>query len=94
MVCGHSRKDISCLLPGICTLVYFNQYFIYQVPLDQAMYATCVVAKYLDTVTVNKSTNFYNTTFPSDMIFTKYVMSKLKILLGNSIFTTDLVFYH
>ena len=37
--------------------------------LDQARYATSVVAKYLDTATVNTSTNFYKTTLPSDMIF-------------------------
>ena len=38
----------------------------------QARYATSIVAKYLDTTTVKASTNFYKTTFPSDMIFTKY----------------------
>ena len=32
MVCGHSRKDISCKIPGICTLVYFNQDFKYEGP--------------------------------------------------------------
>ena len=30
-----------------------------------------VVEKYLDTDTVNASTNFYKTNFPYDMIFTK-----------------------
>ena len=39
---------------------------------DQARYATFIVAKYLDTATVNASTKFYNTTFPPDMILTKY----------------------
>ena len=39
---------------------------------DQARYATSIVAKYLDTVIVKGSTQFYKTTFPSDMIFTKY----------------------
>ena len=38
---------------------------------DQARYATSIVAKYLDTTTVKLSTNFYKTTLPSDMIFTK-----------------------
>ena len=38
---------------------------------DQAIYATSVVAKYLDTATVKTGTIFYKTTFPSDMIFTK-----------------------
>ena len=37
----------------------------------QARYATSVVAKYLDTTTVNTSKTFYKTTLPSDMIFTK-----------------------
>ena len=26
MVFGHSSKDIPCDIPGICTLVYVNQY--------------------------------------------------------------------
>ena len=38
---------------------------------DQDRYSTYVVAKYLDTATIKASTKFYNTTFPSDMIFTK-----------------------
>ena len=38
---------------------------------DQARYDTYIVAKYLDTSTVNTSTKFYNTTIPYDMIFTK-----------------------
>ena len=39
--------------------------------IDQAIYATSIVAKYLGTATVKISTKFYNTAFPSDMIFTK-----------------------
>ena len=42
---------------------------------DQARYATFIVAKYLDTATVKASTKFYKTTFPYDMIFTKYYTS-------------------
>ena len=38
---------------------------------DQVRYATSIFAKYLDTATVKVSTNFYKTTFPDDMIFTK-----------------------
>ena len=37
--------------------------------LDQARYATSIVAKYLDIATVNASTKFYKTTFTADMIF-------------------------
>ena len=39
--------------------------------MDQARYATYIVAKYLDTATVKTNTKFYKTTFSSDMIFTK-----------------------
>ena len=38
---------------------------------DQAIYDTSIVTKYLDTVTVKTSTKFYKITLPSDMIFTK-----------------------
>ena len=41
------------------------------ISVDQAKYATSIVEKYLDTATVKASTKFYNTTLPSDMIFTK-----------------------
>ena len=37
----------------------------------QARYATSIVAKYLDTAIVKVSTEFYKTTFPADIIFTK-----------------------
>ena len=36
---------------------------------DQARYATSIVAKYLDTTTVKASKKFYNTTLTYDMIF-------------------------
>ena len=39
---------------------------------DQDIYATSVVAKYLYTSTVKASTKFYKTTLTSDIIFTKY----------------------
>ena len=43
----------------------------HSISVDKARYATSIVAKYLDTATVKVSKKFYNTTFPSDMIFTK-----------------------
>ena len=43
----------------------------HSISVDQARYATSVLAKYLDTETVNTSAKLYKTTFPSDMIFTK-----------------------
>ena len=41
------------------------------ISVDQARYATSIVAKYLDTATVKVSTKFYKTTLKADMIFTK-----------------------
>ena len=41
------------------------------ISVDQARYVTSIVAKYLDTTTVQVSKKFYKTTFPADMIFTK-----------------------
>ena len=39
--------------------------------MDQARYATSIVAKYLGTATVKVSNKFYKTTLPDDLIFTK-----------------------
>ena len=41
------------------------------ISVDQDRYATYIVAKYLDTVTVKTSKKFYKTNFPSYMIFKK-----------------------
>ena len=43
----------------------------HSISVDQARYVTSIVAKYLDTATVKVSNNFYKTTLPADMIFTK-----------------------
>ena len=43
----------------------------HSISVDQARYATSIVAKYLYTATVQASTKFYDTTLPSYMIFTK-----------------------
>ena len=43
----------------------------HSISVDPARYSTSVVAKYLDTATFKKGTNFYKSTLPSDMIFTK-----------------------
>ena len=43
----------------------------HSISLDQAIYDNSIGAKYLDTATVKSSKKFYNTTLPSDMIFTK-----------------------
>ena len=43
----------------------------HSISVDQDRYATSIVAKYLDTVTVKASKKFYKTTLPPDMIFTK-----------------------
>ena len=44
----------------------------HSISVDQARCATSIVSKYLDTDTVKASKKFYDTTLPSDMIFTKY----------------------
>ena len=74
MVCGYFRKYIPIEILVICTFFHANHNFsdegsLYSV--NQARYVTSIVAKYLDTATVKKSTKFYNTTLPSDIIFTK-----------------------
>ena len=43
----------------------------HSISVDQARYATSVVAKYLDTDTVKVSTKFYKKKLTADMIFTK-----------------------
>ena len=43
----------------------------HSISLDQARYATSIVAKYLDTATVKVSKTIYKTKLPADMIFTK-----------------------
>ena len=41
------------------------------ISVDQARDPASIVAKYLDTATVNKSKKFYKNNVPSDMVFTK-----------------------
>ena len=55
---------------------WFMSIIIYQmkdhsISVDQARYATSIVAKYLVTATVKASTNFHKTTLTSNMKFTK-----------------------
>ena len=51
--------------------IIISQMKDYSISVDQAIYATSIVDKYLDTDTVKTSTKFYNTTLPFDMISTK-----------------------
>ena len=51
--------------------IIISQLKDHSISVDQARYATSVVAKYLDTSTVKVSKKFYKTTLPDDMIFTK-----------------------
>ena len=55
---------------------WFMSIRIYQtkdryISVDQARYATSIVAKYLDTATIKVRNVFYKTTLPADMILTK-----------------------
>ena len=43
----------------------------HSISVDQSIYATSIVAKYLDTATVKVRKKFYNTILKADMIFTK-----------------------
>ena len=43
----------------------------HSISIDQARYATYIVDTYLDNATVKTITKFYNTNFPSYIIFTK-----------------------
>ena len=51
--------------------IIISQLKDHSIYVDQARYATSIVAKYLDTATVKVSTKIYKTTFPADMTFTK-----------------------
>ena len=51
--------------------IIISQMRYHSISVDQNRYATYIVAKYMDTVTVKASTKFYKTKFPSVMIFTK-----------------------
>ena len=63
------------------TSIRISQMKDHSISVDQAIYATSIVEKYLDTSTVKVSTKFYNTTLKSDMILKKMihipVMNKL-----------------
>ena len=63
---GYSHRFIS---------IRIYQLKDHSISMDQARYATSVVEKYLGTVTFKVSTKFYKTTFPAEMIFTKYDVS-------------------
>ena len=55
-------------------MVYINQDFVYEglsISVDKSIYASYIVAKYLDTAIFKTSTKFYKSNFPSDMIFIK-----------------------
>ena len=51
--------------------IIISQLKYHSISVDQARYATSIIAKYLDTAAVKVSNKFYNTTLTDDMIFTK-----------------------
>ena len=57
------------------TSIRISQMKKHSISVYQARYATSIVAKYLDTATLKKSTKFYKTTFPSSVILTKEDLS-------------------
>ena len=74
MVFEYFRKEIHVNFLGYAhwfMSIRISQMKDHSISVDQARYATYIVAKYLDTATVKASTKFYKNTLPSDMIFTK-----------------------
>ena len=59
---GHEHCFMSIIM---------SQIRDHSISVDQARYATSIVAKYLDTTTVKTITKFYKTPLPLYMIFTK-----------------------
>ena len=53
-------------------LIRISQMKDHFISVDKARYDTSTVSKYLETSTFKTNTQFYNTTLPYDMIFTKY----------------------
>ena len=51
--------------------IIISQFKDHSISVDQAIYSTSIVGKYLDTATFKVSNKFYKTTFPAYMIFTK-----------------------
>ena len=62
--------DLSGFAHWIMSII-ISQLKDHFISVDQARYATAIVAKYVDTVTVKVRNKFYRTTLPADMIFTK-----------------------
>ena len=57
--------------------IRISQMKYHYISVDRARYYTSIVAKYLDTATVNTSTKFYKTNFPFGIIFTKAYASTI-----------------
>ena len=55
--------------------IIISQLKYHSIFVDQARYATSIVAKYLDTATVKVSNKFFKKTLPAEMIFTKEYFS-------------------
>ena len=55
--------------------IWISQLKDHSISVDQARYATSIVAKYLETDTFKVSIKFYKTKLPADMIFTKEYVS-------------------
>ena len=58
--CTHGFMSIS-----------ISQLKDYYISVDQARYDISIVAKYIDTYTVEENSNFTKSALPQDMVFTK-----------------------
>ena len=74
-----SNKFYKTALPA--DMIFTKDYVSHSISLDQARYATSIVAKYLDTATVKVSKKFYKTTLLADMIFKKEDVSTSEQIL-------------
>ena len=59
---GYAHRFMSIII---------SQLRDHSISVDQARYATSIVAKYLDTATVTVRKTFYKTTLPADKMFAK-----------------------
>ena len=67
----YANEDLGKWIAHWFMSIIISQLKYHSISVDQARYATSIVAKYLDTATVKVSNKFYKITLPSDMIFTK-----------------------
>ena len=64
--------------------IIISQLKDHSISVDQARYATYIVAKYLDTATVKVRQTFHKTTLTADMMFTKIRYNMIEFYTNSS----------